>query len=194
MRSLPLGVLIIPADAETPRMPKCRCLNLFRDIWPTDIAFGWEKFNTPLKMSVPSFFFMEKGDVYPAAFFIPSSPSVLLMWDQLSDGCLKTSIATLEVLVCVPWAQIPMHAERRGAHERAAPLCLIHPRVAGPCSQHPSPFSLRKTLSWVVAISTSCSWWRSVTASVFQWWWYESSQYLLRTVTTQTVTMLSNCL
>lgn len=139
-------------------------------------------------------FFMEKGDVYPAPFFIPSSPSVLLMWDQLSDGCLKTSITTLEVLVCVPWAQIPMHAERRGAHERAAPLCLIHPRVAGPCSQHPSPFSLRKTLSWVVAISTSCSWWRSVTASVFQWWWYESSQYLLRTVTTQIVTMLSNCL
>lgn len=64
-------------------------------------------------LSAPSLFFMEKEDVYPAPFLIPSSPSVHVVWDQPSDGRLKTSITTLKVLACVPWAQIHMHAERR---------------------------------------------------------------------------------
>lgn len=114
MRSPPLDMLIIPADAETPRMPKCRHLNLLRDIWPREIAFGWEKFDTTLKMllPVPYLFFMEKEDVYPVLFFITRSPSVPVMWDQPSDGCLKTSITTLKFLSHVPWAQIHRHAAR----------------------------------------------------------------------------------
>lgn len=81
---------------------------------------------------------------------------------------------------------------QRGECEHAAPVCLIHPMMAGPCFEHPYPFSLRKTLSWVVAISTSCRWWRSVTASMVQWWRNEWSCYLLCTVVTQTVAILSN--
>lgn len=68
------------------------------------------------------------------------------------------------------------------------------PGLAGPCFKHPYPSSLRKTLSWVVAISTSCRWGRFVTASIIQWWWREWSWYLLCAVITQTVTTLSKCL
>lgn len=53
-------------------------------------------------LSAPSLFFMEKEDVYPAPFLILSSLSVHVVWDQPSDGRLKTSITTLKVLACVP--------------------------------------------------------------------------------------------
>lgn len=99
----------------------------------------------------PSLFFMEKKDVYPAPFLIPSSPGVHVMCDQPSDGCLKTSITKLKTLGCIAH-------ERRyrcmewGGYKHAAPMCLVHPVMAAPSSKSPSPFSLRKTLSWVVAI------------------------------------------
>lgn len=78
------------------------------------IASGWEKFDTTLKMllPVPSLFFMENEGVYPVLFFIPRSSSVPVMWNQPSDACLKTSITTLKFLACVPWAQLHRHAER----------------------------------------------------------------------------------
>lgn len=175
MRSPPLDVLIIPADAETPRMPKCRCLNLLWDIWPRPIAFGWEKFDATLKMllSVPSLFFVEKEDVYPAPFLIPSSPRFLSCGTSiLMDVCKHPS---------QHWKFWPVFYEHRstcmqwGAHEHAAPMCLIHPRMAGPSFEHPYTFSLRKTLGWVVAISTSCRWQRSVITSKIQWRWQDSS-------------------
>lgn len=149
----PLVALIIPADAGRPRMTSCRCLYLFRGIWPREIAFGWENFDVTLKMllSAPSLFFMEKEDVYPSPFLIPSSPAVCTAWDQPSDGCLKTSITKLKTLACV----VHEHRSRctqRGGYDHAAPMWVVHAMMAGPSSKSPSPFSFRKTLSWVVAI------------------------------------------
>lgn len=99
----PLVMLIIPADAGRPRMTRCRCLYLFRGIWPRKIAFGWENLDVTLKtfLSVPSLFFMEKEDVYPAPFLIPSSQGIYVSWNHHFDGCLKTFITKLKALTCV---------------------------------------------------------------------------------------------
>lgn len=163
----PLVVLIIPANAGRPRMTRCRCLYLFRGTWPRKIAFGWENLDVTLKtfLSVPSLFFMEKEDVYPAPFLIPSSPGVHVSWNQHFDGCLKTFITKLKTLTCVVREHRSRCTQWEG-YEHSAPTCLIHPMMAGP-SKSPSPFSLMKSSSWVV---TSCRWWRAVTAHTTEWW------------------------
>lgn len=179
MRSPPLDVIIIPADAETPRVPKCRCLHLLRDIWPREIAFGWEKFDATLKMllSVPSLFFMEKGDVYSVLFFVLSFPSVPVMWDQPSDGCLKTAITTLKFLACVPWAQAHMHAERS---TWACCTLVSHPSQGGRALlQTSGPIFSQENLKVSCGHLYKMQVWRSMTPSLVQWWWYEWSWYLV---------------
>lgn len=190
-----LVVLIIPVDAGRPRMTRWRCLYLFRGIWPREIAFGWENFDVTFKMllSTPSLFFMEKEDVYPAPFLIPSSPGVHVTWDQPSDGCLKTSVTKLKTLVCV----VHEHRSRCtqwGDYERAAPMCLVHPMMAGPSSKSLFPFSVRKNLKLSCGHLTSRRWWSAVTGSIAEWWQYEWSRYLQCTVMTQAAVILSNLL
>ena len=170
----PLIVLIIPGDAGRPRMTRCICLYLLGGIWARQIYFGWGNFDITLKtfLSASSSFFMEKEDVHPSTFLIPSSPAVHVVWDQPSDGCLKTSITKLKTLACVVHEHRSRCTQWAG-YEHAAHMCLVHSMMAGPSSKHS-----QESLKLSCGRFTNCRWWRAVTASIAEWWHYEWSRYL----------------
>lgn len=145
----PLAVFIIPADAGDLGWLDVDALFVQRNLAQSDCLW-WENFDvTPqMLLSVPSLFFMEKEDAYPAPFLIPSSSGVHVTWDQTSDGYLKTSITNLKTL---PWAIREHRCTHWGGYEHTAPMCLVYLMMAGLSSKSPSLFSLRKTLSWIVA-------------------------------------------
>lgn len=164
MRSPPLDVLIIPAGylnvdvlicsetsdperfllGEKNLMPllKCFCLFLSCSLWKRRM------------------FILYLSSFQAFLVFLSCGTSLLMdVWKHPSQHWNFWPVFHEHGSTCM----------QKGAREHAAPLCLIIPRMAGLRFEHSYPFSLRKTLSWVVAISTSCRWWRSVTASISQW-------------------------
>lgn len=94
--------------------------------------------------------------------------------------------------LCCPWAQIQTYTVRR-LWARCTHVSCSSPD-GRTLLQKSIPIFSQENLKLSCGHLTSCRWWRAVTASIVEWWQYEWFRYLLCSVITQTVAMLSNFL